>query len=114
MKHIKIYEKYISKKNPHVGDYVLVNVDYVDLKHVQDNLGKFLNNNIGKIISFQIDEKNAVVEYENIPLGLLYIFDSYDLEKNTISVFVKDIICFSKRKKDIDVEALSTAKKYNL
>lgn len=120
MKHIKLYEKHISKKNPHVGDYILANVNfnilddsrYIIAKLVQ----KFLNNNIGKIISFRPDGRQifATVEYKNIPIGLLYVFDGYDLKKNTISVNVRDIVAFSKNKKDIDVEAISTAKKYNL
>lgn len=109
MKHIKIYEKYISKKKPHVGDYILSNVDFFDKKYEN-----FVNSNIGKIIRIYSSEHGdkADIEYQNISFDILYMFDTNDLNKNKTTIWAKDIIYFSKSKKDVEEYLL--AKKYNL
>ena len=68
MKHLKLYEKYISSpvNNMYVGDYILVNT-HLFIDEYED----FINSNIGKITNFRKINDVAVVEYENIPPKIL-------------------------------------------
>jgi len=114
MKHIKLYENY-TNKDIHIGDYVIVNVDNLSYP----NYKKFVNNNIGKVTNIHPSLGNcpggfATIEYENIPQDIIYRFDTNNLEKNTTVIAIRDIIYFSKEKKDIDIQTIIASKKYNL
>jgi len=112
MKYIKIYEKI---KKPEVGDYILANVNFFDEKYI-----KFLNENIGQIVkiypqSEHENEDKAMVEYKKRPEeDIWYMFYSDALERNiyNTSIWVKNIVAFSKRKEDL--EMILAGKKYNL
>jgi len=113
MKHIKLYEKY-TNKDIHIGDYVLV-----DVVTIYPNYKKFVNNNIGQVTNVHptlgiYPDGFATIEYENIPKDIIFKFDTDNLEKNTTVIAFKNIIYFSKEKKDIDIQSILTSKKYNL
>ena len=64
MKHLKTYEEVYSytydfdTDSPEIGDYVI-------MKTTSDNLKSFIQNNVGQISDFQIDD--IEVTYSNIP-----------------------------------------------
>lgn len=111
MKYIKLYENLEEK--PKIDDYILVNTSYINIQYQA-----FLNNTIGKITNLHPTLGKSPggfvsVEYKNIPSkDILYIFKTDNLEINNTVIPVKDIIYFSKNKKD--VEAILASKKYNL
>ena len=74
MKHIKIFEKFESKRNPHVGDYILANIDFFNKKYQH-----FLNTTIGQIVEIYSTDygDKAEVEYKNLDdTEYEYMFDT--------------------------------------
>ena len=96
MKYIKKFENYDN--NIEVGDYVIsyYGGDYND---ENDKLAKFVNSNIGKVISIHFS--SCSIMYEN----------SFD-NRNTFKLSDEFIVFHSKNKED--AEAYLATKKYNL
>ena len=88
---------------PQVGDYVIVNVNYFDIKN-------FVNASVGKLVD-EVRVQNLIaakIKYDNIPENLKKFFDN-----NGVKTFhLSDIKYFSKNKKEMEQKVAS--KKYNL
>ena len=89
------------KKEPKVGDYVIVNIKYRIDSYFKKTITE-LNNNICKIMEIaEYDHKNA---YDN-QIRIVYKNYSYWIDKI-------DIIANSENKEDL--EPIIAAKKYNI
>jgi len=98
MKYIKLFE---NLSNPEVGDYAICKFEF------SPDVNKFLQNNVGKIVSVTGFPSPYVVEFENATKKLSpYIMDGrkwFDRD---------DIIKWSKNKEEL--EAILITNKYNL
>lgn len=106
MKYLKKYEK--NDNVPQVGDYVICEEEYLNDKYIK--LYQFIKNNIGIIYKYNPNEYEYVVEYKNIPSDLNLYFQHY--KKGCRIMGKKEIIAWSKNKKDLEIELISN--KYNL
>ena len=62
MKHIKVYERFISNEEPEVGDYVICHEDTSSSNYNIEKFNNFIDNKIGIIIGIQ---KEGSLEYDN-------------------------------------------------
>jgi len=107
---MKYLKKFENLDEPQVGDYVVCSV--IITTGVKDELIKYMNNNIGKIIKKEDRTKQQYYVYyeyyENAPVDLFvrYISENYWwFDKN-------EILYYSKNKEECEVY-LDT-KKYNI
>lgn len=111
MKYVKSYNSQFAIResriqNLKVGDYVICN-EIHELKKIT----LFLNNNIGKILIREENNKTNVVQYENIPADI-YTYFSCCGYVNSRRIFDYEIIQCSKNKKDLEIYI--NQNKYNL
>lgn len=102
MKYVKSFET--TQNMPQVGDYVIC----IDYTFITKATRKFLENNIGKIISYYKGAANPYEVIFNNPPS-----KSIDFDSKGIRCFKREeILHFNKDKKK--VEMLLIANKYNL
>jgi len=121
MKYINQYEAVTPQ--PRIGDYVLCELDPI-VNDQDKKLINFVENNIGVIIERKLTKSSFgeynrkkffySIEYENMRAGRDYdsTYSMKDGTTNVILVFRTEIQYFSNNREDI--EAILTAKKYNL
>ena len=100
MKYLKTFER---NKNPQIGDYVICQ-EY----DTNDDILKFINNNIGVLVEINNDHFNYLIEYENIPNNII----SYFRHGNQRQMTLGEIIHCSDNKEDL--ELILNANKYNI
>ena len=110
MKHLKTFES--QSELPHRDDYILMkSYDY------NNDLYNFITNTVGQVM-FNTDKNSIVlVRYDDIPKNILHMFRK-TYYRGTLEHYLdfpmRNIIFFSKNKKDVDVEMFNDMKKYNL
>jgi len=104
-----------DNKYPVIGDYVICYEE-----NMNDELSKFLSENIGIIFlnfsdtcSEEIKYRDdSLVKYFNVPESIKYCFNYIDSSSSSRIMSRKEIIYFSKNKEDLEI--ILTANKYNL
>jgi hypothetical protein len=119
MKYIKLFE--VREKKPYVepvpyfGDYVICKMP--DDRYRSDtykDIKEFLPTVIGKVFRYNNNEYSILFNEEDIPERFKWFFTSYENPHLNYEVWFnrKDIIEWSKDRNDL--EAIFSAKKYNL
>jgi len=115
MKYIKTYES-INKGTPKIGDWVIC----YEADSIADFMPRviFTRNNIGQITETGGNSPYTYVNYFNVPKEILYNikqkYIGFDISDGKFErgMLENEIIYWSKNKEDL--EAILSAKKYNL
>ena len=107
MKYLKKFEHKIISKPVSEGDYIIAKING------NDNVAKFINNNIGQIVLINIGPSWLSVTYENVPDIIIDYFTVIEDKKNTFlynyTIHIGDVIDFAKTKEELELQ-LSTNK----
>jgi hypothetical protein len=111
MKHVKKYETHNIE--PKVGDYVIcyreIDMDSSDIYKI---LHRFINNNIGLIVSKYTGDTLYVVRYYDIPLEISGFFSHGGIFDDCINIFEHDMLYFSDNREELKLKFHTI--KYNL